>query len=411
VSNSGLWTEVADLVAILRKRWNSGRYLRAFASGEPWESLTLSVKAPTATDLLEHLEAARDWRARFERDSQSAGRAKWTVEYRTIQSRHLGSNQVPARVVIESLDQLCRLLGTAAQVRSLNEMLERTGEEVPELLPWLRSHPLVAVEHAVIWPDLLATVAWIRDNEDDSLYLRHIDVSGVDTKFVENNQRLLTRLLEATLPSDQRESLPASSDFARRFGYRSRPYYTRLRLLDPTDSPFPPGVTEIALRTDELAQVPLPARRIFVVENEVSYLAFPAVEDAVVVFGSGFALTNTLDLPWLAAKDVVYWGDIDTYGFDILDRLRSRLAHVTSILMDPDTLIAHRRQWVLEPSPTNRQLAHLTPEECALYTDLVEDRYGHHVRLEQERVRFGLVRRTVSVANLPAPARHRPRVS
>jgi hypothetical protein len=295
------------------------------------------------------------------------------------------------------------LLGTAAQVRSLDEMLKITGEQVPALLPWLRSHPLVALEHAMIWPDLLATVAWIRANQNDNLYLRHIDVCGVDTKFVENNQRLLTRLLEATLPSDQLEALPSSSNFAHRFGYRSRPNYTRLRLLDPSGSPFLHGVTEVALRTDELAQLPLPARRIFVVENEVSYLAFPAVDDAAVVFGSGFALTNTLDLPWLAGKEVVYWGDIDTYGFEILDRLRSRFAHVTSILMDSDTLLAHRRQWVLEPSPTNRQLTHLTPWELAQYTDLVEDRYGHHVRLEQERVRFGLVRQAVSGTSLTAP--------
>jgi len=50
---------------------------------------------------------------------------------------------------------------------------------------------------------------------------------------------------------------------------------------------------------------------------------------------------------------------------------------------------------VLEPVPTNKELRHLTPREAGLYCDLVEDRFGHHVRLEQERVRFERVRRAL----------------
>jgi hypothetical protein len=68
------------------------------------------------------------------------------------------------------------------------------------------------------------------------------------------------------------------------------------------------------------------------------------------------------------------------------------------MLMDDSTRLAHRKQWVEEPVPTARELEHLTPEEAALYRDLVEDRYGRRVRLEQERVRFGLVRAGVAEA-------------
>ena len=95
-------------------------------------------------------------------------------------------------------------------------------------------------------------------------------------------------------------------------------------------------------------------------------------------------------------KEVVYWGDLDTHGFDILDRLRTRFPTVRSILMDEATLLGHRGQWVEEPSPTNRALAHLTGPEKALYGDLVEDRFGTRIRLEQERVRFSLVERALA---------------
>ena len=87
----------------------------------------------------------------------------------------------------------------------------------------------------------------------------------------------------------------------------------------------------------------------------------------------------------------MYWGDIDTHGFAILNQLRFRYPRVESILMDTKTLLAHPDQWVSEDRPTNRPLAHLTDSEAALYRDLVEDRFGRHVRLEQERIGFGCV--------------------
>ena len=136
----------------------------------------------------------------------------------------------------------------------------------------------------------------------------------------------------------------------------------------------------------------LEVRTVFVVENEISYLAFPPAPDSIVVFGSGFGLAALRDLPWLDSKEIVYWGDIDTHGFDILNRLRARFGSVRSILMDQQTLLTHPRQWVTEPSPTNRLMPNLTATEEALYKDLVEGRYGPAVRLEQERVRFSLLR-------------------
>lgn len=133
----------------------------------------------------------------------------------------------------------------------------------------------------------------------------------------------------------------------------------------------------------------------FIVENEVTYLALPDAADAVVLFGSGYGLEVLRELPWLDHKQIVYWGDVDTHGFAILNHLRSRFANVESILMDRDTLLAHPKQWVEEGTPTNRPLVHLTEDESALYGGLVEDRFGPAVRLEQERVRFSLLRRAL----------------
>jgi hypothetical protein len=94
-------------------------------------------------------------------------------------------------------------------------------------------------------------------------------------------------------------------------------------------------------------------------------------------------------LPWLAERRLFHWGDIDTHGFAILDRLRARLPDAASLLMDRETLLLHRPLWVEEAERHVGTLTRLTTPERALYDDLRADRLGQRVRLEQARVTFG----------------------
>lgn len=119
------------------------------------------------------------------------------------------------------------------------------------------------------------------------------------------------------------------------------------------------------------------------VENEIAYLVFPPTPDSLVIFGGGYGLGTLHVLDWLADRELVYWGDIDTHGFAILNRLRSRFGDVRSILMDRATLLTHRSQWVPEPSPSHADLNHLTTDEAELYRDLIRDTFGESIRLER----------------------------
>ncbi len=85
------------------------------------------------------------------------------------------------------------------------------------------------------------------------------------------------------------------------------------------------------------------------------------------------------------------WGDLDTRGFAILNQLRAWLPQTRSFLMDRQTLVEHRDRWGREPAPTAARLDRLTPDEGALYVDLVADRMGEAVRLEQERLDWSWV--------------------
>ncbi len=419
------WTNVADVIAVLRKRWDSGRYLSDYAAAVAWEPISVPLKAPTAGELLDRFDEVVSWAARFSRDSVSCRgrRPRFRIEYRVIQGRNVGANSVPYRVWIDRFEDLSALLGTAGEVRQLDRMLEVTRARLPTLMPWITSHPLDALAFAAEWDHVLSIVDWIAGSDTESTYLRQLDVPGVDTKFIERNRRLLSTLLTQVLPPERVDRRYTAAEFARRFGFRSKPGMTRLRFhtesrlsvppdgcaTDPAGGAAPAGVpesdpargrppwlpvgiSELSFRTEELADLDLGADTVFVLENEVTYLAFPTLPGSVVVFGSGFALGGVRNLPWMDAKEVVYWGDLDTHGFEILDRLRARFPTVQSMLMDEATLLAHRGQWVEEPSPTQRTLAHLTKLEATLYRDLVEDRFGTNVRLEQERVRYSLVK-------------------
>lgn len=383
---------------MLRRRWETGRYLRSYAADELWEPITLRIKGPSASELLAHFDDARAWATRWTQAARADdGSERFSIEYRTVQGGILGANRIPARMRIDRFGQLCGVLGTESEVLNLDGLIARTRARIPELAGWVIDHPLVALRYKEVWEQVLMTVVWIAANDTRGLYLRQMDIEGVDTKFVERHQTLLDELLTSVLPSERINPLYQGADFTRRFGFLAKPSYTRFRILDPRVSPFLEGVNEVTIRTDELAGVVLDVSTVFVVENEVTYLAFPRVANSIVVFGSGFALAGLEmeTVPWLEAKQIVYWGDIDTHGFDILNRLRGRLRTVQSILMDRETLLAHRQQWVAEPSPTNRDLPFLTTDEASVYRDLVEGHFGPAVRLEQERVRLSLLQRAL----------------
>nr|WP_281380911.1 DUF2220 domain-containing protein [Nocardioides panaciterrulae] len=166
---------------------------------------------------------------------------------------------------------------------------------------------------------------------------------------------------------------------------RGKPELVRLR-PSPELVGLPQSLTELAVRAEELAALELRPTTALVVENEISYLSVPVPPGGVVLWGKGFEVDRVGRLLWLAEVDVRYWGDLDTHGFAILDRFRAWLPQARSVLMDRQTLLGHRDRWGVEERPARPLLSRLTAEEHELYDDLVTDRLGDRVRLEQERL-------------------------
>jgi hypothetical protein len=220
-----------------------------------------------------------------------------------------------------------------------------------------------------------------------------VDVPGVHSKFIERNRVLLSELLDLVLPAAAIETSAAggAAGFERRYGLRAKPVLIRFRLLDaPLQAPLH-GLTDLTVPCDEFAQLSLTARRVFITENEINFLAFPCIPGSLVIFGAGYGFEALAEARWLQALEIFYWGDLDTHGFAILDQLRGSFPQARSLMMDRPTLLAHRLLWGREAAPTQRELSRLHPDEASLYDDLRQDRIAPALRLEQERIGYAWV--------------------
>lgn len=237
------------------------------------------------------------------------------------------------------------------------------------------------------------------------MYLRQVDLPGIDSKFIEARRGVLSEWLDAVLPAEAVESSRTGvSQFAARYGFLDKPMRIRFRILDPMLSVLPGTVCpDITLDVPSFNRLELAVQHVFITENETNLLAFPQVERAMVIFGAGYGWEALAHNTWLKRCAVYYWGDLDTHGFAILNQLRHYLPEVQSFLMDRATLLAHAAHWGTEPTPTTQNLSHLTPEEASVYDDLRYDRIQPQLRLEQERIGFAWL--TAALRDLHANSR------
>lgn len=385
------WTMPADLRAQVQRLWDRGDLLRAAVSDATLWPLRLNLKAPSAADLSDRFEAVREW-VRAVADTPHV-----RLDWRDWNHRVQGAQRLPVAVWVDSVHEALAFIGKARQAQRFEALWQQTAAAQPVLLAWLSRRPIQALDLADRWERLLAVVAWLQAHPRPGVYLRQVDVPGVDSKFIEAHRGVLAELLDLALPPEVVErGASGVAQFTRRFGFLDKPVRIRFRLLDPALPSLPGcqmsgGLPDITLDAVSFAALALPIERVFITENETNFLAFPEVARAIVVFGAGYGWEALARAEWLHRCRLHYWGDIDTHGFAILDQLRGYFPHAASFLMDRETLLAHSLHWGAEPEPAHRDLSRLTPEEAAVYHDLRFDRHQPRLRLEQERIGFGWV--------------------
>lgn len=383
MSTSGPWSTPENVAATLRKRWHKGELLRAWQQPQAHFPLRLPLKKPGPKQLLEQFPQAREWARQWQ---QQARFGDFSLEWESRNHRQLGRNEIPSAIVFETPEQALGFIRHRRQAERFSACFKALTEAFPELHDWALANPLAVLEHYDQWPHLRAVMHWLRDNPRPGIYLRQLDLPGVDTKFIEGHRKLLSQLLDQILPEQAIDaSATGARQFERRYGFASKPATVRFRILDAAHTLH--GLSDLQIPVHEFNRLNLAIETVLIVENDITALAFPPVPDAIIIFGQGYGVDRLLGgANWLQDKPVYYWGDIDTHGLAILNQLRSVLPHTRSLLMEAATLNTYQSLMGTEPKPTHHQLPNLTEAEQALYHALLNGDYGEQPRLEQERI-------------------------
>ena len=323
----------------------------------------------------------------------------------------IGANQLPAAAVFATVEDEIGFAGKAKEAARFVELAEALTALDPAFRGWALRRPLQLLELDGDALTAARVALWLRTNPEPGVYVRQLSLAGVHTKFVENHRKVIGELLDTlgadaagtTVESDA-EDVPAvpaepgsllgqtaartpAARFAARHGFLHPPELVRFRMLDPNVQLLGEA-RDITVTAETFGTMRLPVKTVIVTENLVNFLALPERPETLAIYGGGYGFSSLRDAGWLQDCEVLYWGDLDTHGFRILDELRAVHPHVVSVLMDEATLLAHRDAWGKEPLPSRAVLSRLTADESALYAALGDDTYGPAVRLEQELVRW-----------------------
>jgi hypothetical protein len=382
----GGWTRPADVVGQVERLWARGRLLGLSESDDPFFPFLLRFRGPTRQELGSRFEEARAWIRELEAGSTAHG---YEVSFEEIAHRQLGANRIPSGIFVPTQAVALRMIGRVRSANRFHALRQRIGGAFPALGPWIARNPMKVLNVEEEWAGLLEVLAWFRDHLRSGLYRRQLEIQGVDTKFIERHRGLLTELLSHILQHPA-SGMEKGVSFDKRFGLREKPFLVRFRLLD--EALRIQGLADLTVPVEDLAQLDLRVDDVIVTENEVNGLTLPARSRTLVLFGQGYAVERLAEVHWLARRRLLYWGDIDTHGFAMLDRFRRVFPGAASLMMDRATLLEHEQMWVEERDQYLEALRHLDASEDALHRELLSGVHGDRVRLEQERIGFGWVK-------------------
>ncbi len=362
---------VGIAMARTRLRQKVDRSIRGWAAqARPVVTETMSLQPPTEREVLAGHDETRQWI----RGWRSVEGVEWEVR----RWSNVGTQTVPVRVTFTDLEALLAFTGDSSRWQRLRtrfshvrHTLDADQAASEDVLASALRQSGAAIESLTDedFDRLIGVLTWLRDNSTTGTRIRSLPIRGVDGKWFERHRGLLTRLHRV-------RSGVAGFDFL------PNPPLVTVRFLDP--SLRPGGIAHAALPVTELAALHVRPRVVLVCENLETVLTLPEIDGVIALFGGGYRANEWLrKIAWIARARAIYWGDLDSHGFAILDGVRAALPETESVMMDTGTLLAHRDLWVSEPQPTRSSFTRLTDAETSTLELL---RANEHPRLEQERI-------------------------
>jgi Uncharacterized protein conserved in bacteria len=352
-------------------------FLQSWLRNETFSPYSISAGVPPA-DFAEFRNAVET----LYRNAKEQRGYGYSVVTQFKRMRQHGDQNLPVRIVIETPQDLLRLIDKEEEFEHFQQDISLIRTSMPQLNEWLLRYPQRVIEQRNVWPDLLKVCAYFLEHprQQRHVYIRELPIT-VHTKFIEQHRGILQELLKYLLPADSLQL--ETPTFEQRFGLREDEPLVRIRFLDNqllTQYTLP--FSDISLPLSQFAGIDLQDQCCIVTENKMTFLTLPALCHTFAVFGGGFMVNNLANLSWLSTCPILYWGDLDAQGFQILSQLRSLFPHVISMMMDEITLRTFATFRVAGTPCPIQHLPYLTEEEHLLFTRLAKE----NIRLEQERI-------------------------
>ena len=361
-------------------------WLKAFVLGkgplpdsDSWP-LEINLGIPAEQEALLYKERVQAWISAW-RSWRGRGSLVWNER----RWRTLGTQSVPCKLILECPDDVAGWIDETTRWSHAAERFRLLVQRWPALADNLSGYFNVLADYSDSdFLNLFGVLSWICANPQSNLYIRQIPVAGIDSKWLEARKNIVSDLI-AMIMGD----LSDDCDFFRRCGLRPQPQLIRIRILDPDLKIQFGGLCDISSPMEEIAGLCISPKYVFIIENIQTGLAFNDLKNCVVIMGLGYGVDVLGKIPWLHNARCIYWGDIDTHGFVILNRARSYLPHLVSVLMDEKTLLGHRELWVMERDQyASEELPLLTAAELKVFQSLMHNVWGQQIRMEQERIRW-----------------------
>lgn len=326
------------------------------------------------------MEEMPQWVEFWNSPLQKNGKPLWRVQKQNKRLRLLGrQSDIPVRVFVDSAEAAFSLLRMEGEMKEFLDIHREVVRELPEAEPWLLEHyQKIHPKQDVL--KFLLMGKYFRQGAEYGKFLREINVRGMDTKFMEKHARLVCTLWTALHP----EQPAGTMEELRHVWQMRRQEKANIGVRVLEESLGWHGVEQFFLSADELAKLHMPVGQIFITENKTNGYRFPKMRGSIVLFGMGYGVLELAEkASWLCGAGIVYWGDLDNNGFDILSKLRGKLPHVQSMLMDEPRILKEAAQNLVEDTGTSpSSLPHLTVREKQVWKLL----HDQGKRLEQEKL-------------------------
>lgn len=308
----------------------------------------------------------------------------YSVEFTSKNTRSAGKQDLPTRIYFEDIDNYLKFLHKEKEYNRFMMFTRQTEKELPQLINWIESNPKKVLDNLDEWDDILKVCRYFLENPKPNIFIREIPLD-ISTKFIEENTKIISLLLDILIEEHVNKE---EKSFNKRYNLKYDEPLIRLRILDPEAAQnLFSGVDDLSIPQGQFNQLDIPCKRVFVLENKtniLNFLTLPSMEDSIAIFGKGFGVGSLKDAEWLAGKQIIYWGDIDPHGFQILSQIRGYFPQTRSCMMDFETFRKFEDLAVTGACTNVTELDHLNPEEHLLFDHLCSLEINN--RLEQEKV-------------------------